>query len=45
MNGKGWRFFGVKGAQTGEILAAFFQAHVIADYANDVRLLLYAIRE
>jgi hypothetical protein len=35
----------VKGAQPGEILATLFQADVFADDADDVRLLLDAIRE
>ncbi len=39
------RLFRVERAQAREILAALFQAHVFADNADDVRLLLYAIRE
>jgi len=35
----------MEGAETGEICAALFQAHVFADDADDVRLLLYALRE
>ena len=38
-------FFLVEGAEAGEILAAFFEAHVFADDPDDVRLLLDAIRE
>ena len=45
MHGEGRRFFLMEWAQAAEILAAFFQAHVFADHANDVRLLFYAIRE
>ena len=39
------RFLGVERAEAGEILAALFQAHVFADHADDVRLLLDAIGE
>jgi hypothetical protein len=35
----------MEGAKTREILARLFEAHVFADHADDVRLLLYAIRE
>ena len=45
VDGERWRFFRVKRAQAGEILAALFQADVFADDADDVRLLLHAIRK
>ena len=45
MDGERGCFLLVEWAEAGEILAAFFQAHVFADHADDVRLLLYAIRE
>ena len=45
MHCKGRRFLGMKRAQADEVLAALFQAHVFADHADDVRLLLDAIRE
>jgi hypothetical protein len=35
----------VEGTQAAELLAGFFQLDVFADHANDVGLLLYAIRE
>ena len=35
----------MKRAQAGEILPGLFQAHVFADHADDVRLLLYVLRE
>jgi hypothetical protein len=35
----------MKRAQAAIILPSFFQLDVFADYANDVRLLLNAIRE
>jgi hypothetical protein len=38
-------FFLMERAKTGEILARLFEAHVFADDADDVRLLLYTIRE
>src|SRR6185437_2434486 len=45
VNGEGWSFFLMKRAEAAEILAAFFQADVFADDADDVRLLLDAIRK
>ncbi len=45
VDGKRRRFFRVEWAKAGEILAALLQAHVFADDADDVRLLLNAIRE
>ena len=45
MDGEGGRFFGMERAEADEILAALFQAHVFADHADDVRLLLDAIGE
>ena len=45
MDGERWRFFLVEGAEACEIRAAFFQADVFADDADDVRLLLNAFRE
>jgi hypothetical protein len=45
VHSEGRRFFRVERAQARKILAAFFQAHIFADNADDVRLLLYAIRE
>ena len=45
MHGERRRFLGMKRAQADEILAAFFQAHVFADHADDVRLLLDLVRE
>src|SRR5579872_2699259 len=45
VNGERRRFFLMKGAEAAEILATLFQADVFADDANDVRLLLDAIRE
>ncbi len=39
------RFFLVKRAQAGKTLAAFLQADVLADHADNVRLLLHALRE
>src|SRR5579864_2215055 len=45
VNGEGRRFFLMEWAKAAEILAAFFQANVFADDADDVRLLLDAIRE
>lgn len=35
----------MEGTKTGEILAALFEADVLADHADDVRLLLHAIRD
>ncbi len=35
----------MKRAQADEVLSAFFQAHVFADHADDVRLLLDLFRE
>ena len=32
-------------AEAAEILSGFFQADVVADYADDVRLLFHAIGE
>ena len=45
MDGKGRRFLGMKRAEADEVLAALFQAHVFADHADDVRLLLDVVRE
>ena len=45
MHCKGRRFFVMKRAQSGEILAGFFQAQVFANHANDIRLLLHLLRE
>ena len=45
VNGEGRRFLLMERAKAAEILAAFFQANVFADDADDVRLLLDAIRE
>src|SRR5208283_1672426 len=45
MNRKRWRFFAVKWTEPSKILAALFEAHIFADHAHDVRLLLYPIRE
>src|SRR5690348_15295675 len=45
VNGKGRRLFLMKRTQAAEILAGFFQAHVLADDSDDVRLLLYAFRK
>src|SRR5271154_3583562 len=45
VDGKRRRFFRMEWAEAGEILTTLFQAHVFADDANDVRLLLHAIRE
>ena len=45
MHGEGRRLLLMKGAQAGEILPTFFQAHVFADHANDVRLLLHPLRK
>ena len=35
----------MEGAEAGEVLARLFEAHIFADDADDVRLLLYTIRE
>jgi len=35
----------MKGAESREICAAFFEAHVFADHADNVRLLLHAFRK
>src|ERR1700741_1865425 len=45
VHGEGGSFLLMEGAETGEIGATLFQAHVFADDADDVRLLLYALRE
>ena len=45
MNVERRRFFGVKWAQARENSARLFQLNVFADHANNVRLLLDAIRE
>ncbi len=45
MHGKRRRLFGMKRAQTAEILPGLFQANVFAHHADDVRLLLHAIRK
>ena len=45
VDGKGGSFFLMEGAEAGEILAGLFQADVVADDADDVRLLLDAICE
>ena len=45
MHAERWRFFLMERAQPSEILPGLFQAHVFADHADDVRLLLHPIRE
>jgi hypothetical protein len=35
----------MKGAESCEICAAFFQAHVFADHADNIRLLLHTLRK
>jgi hypothetical protein len=45
MNGERGSFFGMERTEAGEILAGLAEREVFADYANDVRLLLDAIRE
>jgi len=45
MNCKGWSLLTVKRTKACEILAALLQPYVIADDADDVRLLFDAIRE
>ena len=39
------RFFGMEWTQPREILPGLFQAHIFAHHANNVRLLLDALRE
>jgi hypothetical protein len=45
MHGKGWSLLAVKRAKAGEILTALLQTDIVADDADDVRLLFDAIRE
>ena len=45
MDGKRRRFFLMEGAEAAEILAGFFQAHVFANDADNVRLLFDALRK
>ena len=45
MHGEGRRLFLMERTQAGEILPGLFQADVFADHADDVRLLLYSLRE
>src|SRR5713101_3519386 len=45
MHVEGWRFFGMERAQAAEILPGLLQLNIFAHHANNVRLLLYAIRE
>ncbi len=46
MDGEGGCFFGVEGAEAGEVLCSgFFEAHVFADDFDDIGLLLYVLGE
>jgi hypothetical protein len=45
MNVEGRRLFGMERAEAAEILASLLELNVFADDADDVRLLLDAIRE
>ena len=45
VNSKGRSLLSMKRAQAGEILPALFQADVFAHHADNVRLLLHAIRK
>src|SRR5690348_481221 len=45
MDGERRSLFLMERAQTGEVLAALFEADVFADDADDVRLLLHALRK
>jgi hypothetical protein len=45
MHGKRRRFFLVEWAQAGKVLPRLFEADVFPDHADDVRLLLHALRK
>ena len=45
MDCKGWRLLLVERTQPREVLTAFLQAHVLADHADYVRLLLHPLRK